>query len=67
MLRNLTHLIEQSNVWCIVYCLFLQVEEGSDLPEPVTPEEGRSRNLSEIEPSYQESFNEVKFYPTLDA
>jgi hypothetical protein len=42
------------------YCLFLQGEEGSDPPEIVAPKEGQEPDLSEIDLSCQESFDEGK-------
>ena len=39
---------------------FLQDKEGSDFPEPIAPEEGQEPDLSEIELSCQESFDEGK-------
>jgi hypothetical protein len=46
--------------WCIVHYLFLLGEEGSDPPEIVAPEEGQEPDLSEIDLSCQENFNEGK-------
>jgi hypothetical protein len=55
----LTHYISQK---CLMYCycLFLQGEEGSDPPEIIAPEEGQEPDLSEIDLSCQESFDEGK-------
>ena len=45
-----------------MYChyMFLQGEEGFDPPKIVAPEEGQEPDLSEIELSCQESFDEGK-------
>jgi hypothetical protein len=40
--------------------MFLQGEEGFDPPKIVAPEEGQEPDLSEIELSCQESFDEGK-------
>jgi hypothetical protein len=42
------------------YCLFLQGEQGFDPPENIALEEGQEPDLSEIELSCQESFDEGK-------
>jgi hypothetical protein len=46
------------NVLFLTY--FLLGEEGSDPPEIVAPEEGQEPDLSEIDLSCQESFDEGK-------
>jgi hypothetical protein len=55
--NNLTHFISQQ---CLMYCfcLFLQGEEGPDPPEFIAPEEGQEPDLSEIDLSCQENFDE---------
>jgi hypothetical protein len=57
--NNLTHFISQQSLM-YYFCLFLQGEEGSDHLEFVAPEEGQELDLSEIDLSCQENFDEGK-------
>jgi hypothetical protein len=43
-----------------MYCSILQGEEGSNPPEFVAPESGQEPDLSEIDLSCQENFDEGK-------
>jgi hypothetical protein len=60
-MSNNWHTPPSHHGWCIVHYLFFLLEEdGPDPPELVAPKEGQEPDLSEIDLSCQENFDEGK-------